>query len=568
MYQPYYSDSWALVIGINDYQYASRLSYACNDAEAVASVLVNELHFPKSQLSILKDGGATRQAIMDAYLGLVTEASNSDDRVFVFFAGHGTTVKGSKGEVGYLVPVDGDPRRLASLVRWDELIRNAELIPAKHILFIMDACYSGLMMKRALPHGTGRFISDMLQRPSRQVLTAGKADETVADYGGGPAGTNSIFTGYLVEGLRGAAKGTNGVLTANLLMNYVYQKVGQDSRSQQTPHYGHIEGDGDFILLTPDDSHLSPGGVQDSLVQPVIEMPEVEPSQAESIIKPTYAVRNGYVDSDSPSFGRNDWSKKLGEAHYERDAYIRTIVKANSWLSLIIEPIANQSISINIADEVGHLRSRRVPDDLPPYKKFLVPFRPYTTIDSAAFYGECLADETYWGNYLRIEESGNIEYVDTNCAFTVYAGVRQFEYVTIVGMVWQFMFFAQSILANAGYTGGVRYLVNLVGTRNTILGDLSTQPGQGSQWVNPSHLNKYSTLLKLKCPNVNLQLEYKFALRTLSEASSREVVDDVARRLGLAYNHQSALRCFNYGTGIFPWEQYFARLNKCSELSR
>ncbi|MDT4895662.1 MAG: hypothetical protein QOH25_739 [Acidobacteriota bacterium] len=92
------------------------------------------------------------------------------------------------------------------------------------------------------------------------MLTAGKEDEVVAD-GGGPLGANSIFTGYLIEGLRGAAKDANGVLTANLLMNYVYQKVGQDSRSQQTPHYGHIDGDGDFVLSTPDDSHLDPGGV-------------------------------------------------------------------------------------------------------------------------------------------------------------------------------------------------------------------------------------------------------------------------------------------------------------------
>jgi len=568
MYQPYYSDSWALVIGINDYQHAPRLSYACNDADAVASVLVDELHFPKSQLIVLKDGDATRQAIMDAYLGLVEEAADPNDRVFVFFAGHGTTIKSSKGAVGYLVPVDGDPRRLSSLIRWDELTRDAELIPAKHILFVMDACYSGLMMMRALPLGTGRFLSDMLQRPSRQVLTAGKADETVADYGGGPAGTNSIFTGYLIEGLQGAAKDANGVLTANLLMHYVYRKVGQDNRSQQTPHYGHIDGEGDFILITPDDSHLSPGGLQDALMQAVMEVPEVQAGQEETIIKPTYAVRNRYVDPNDPSFGQNEWTEKLGEAEYEKDAYIRTIAKANSWMSLIIEPLTNQPISINIAEEVERLQFIRTPDDLPPYKKFPRPFKPYTTIDSAGFYGVCLADERYWGNYLRIEKAGNIEYVDSNCAFTIYAGVRQFEYVSIVGMVWQFMFFAQSVLANSGYTGGVRYLVNLVGTRDTILGDFSKESGQGSMWENPHHSNSKSRLLKLKCPNAHLQLEYKFALSTLSEASSRGVVDDVARNLGLAYNHQSAPRCFNHDTDIFPWRQYFSRLSQCRELSR
>ena len=31
-------------------------------------------------------------------------------------------------------------------------------------------------------------------------------------------------------------------------MSYVYEKVGHDPNSHQTPHYGYIEGDGDFIF--------------------------------------------------------------------------------------------------------------------------------------------------------------------------------------------------------------------------------------------------------------------------------------------------------------------------------
>lgn len=566
MYQPYYSNSWALVVGINDYQYAPRLSYACNDADAVASVLTNELHFPKSQVIILKDGDATRQAIMDAYLNLASKAGNPDDRVFVFFAGHGATVKGSKGDVGYLIPVDGESGRLSSLIRWDELTRDADLIPAKHILFVMDACYSGLMMRRTLPAGTGRFLSDMLQRPSRQALTAGKANQTVAD-GGGPAGTNSIFTGHLIAGLRGSAKDASGVMTATMLMNYVYLKVGQDTHSQQTPHYGHVDGDGDFILSAPSDSHLNPGGVQDSLVQTVMEVPEVQSGQEESAVKPTYAVRNGYGDPYSPNFGRNEWSDKLGEALYEGGGAPRTIVKANSWMSLIIEPVGNQAIAIDVAEEVERLKFLRIPEGAPPYKRFPLPTKTYTTIDSAGLHGECLADPEYWGNYLRIEKDGNIEYVDTNCVFTTYVKVRQFEYVRIVGMVWQFMFFAQAVLANAGYTGGVRYLVNLVGTRDTILGDFSNEPGAGTKWESPSHPNCKASLLKLRCPNTHLQLEYKFVIGMLNEASSREVVDDVARKLGLAYNHQTSPRCFSPGTDVFPWGQYFDRLDYCRGFS-
>ena len=187
MYRPYYSNSWALVIGINAYDRVSPLAYACNDADAVTSLLTSELLFPASQVIVLKDAEATKIAILESYIGLREKACNSDDRVIVFFAGHGMTVDGLRGPIGYLIPVDGDSGNLNTLIRWDDLTRNAEIIPAKHILFIIDACYSGLALQRAITPGTERFISDMLQRVSRQVITAGKADEIVAD-GGGPTG--------------------------------------------------------------------------------------------------------------------------------------------------------------------------------------------------------------------------------------------------------------------------------------------------------------------------------------------------------------------------------------------
>ena len=43
-----------------------------------------------------------------------------------------------------------------------------------------------------------RFLQDMLLRPSRQVITAGKADERVAD-GGGPIPDHSVFTGHFLD---------------------------------------------------------------------------------------------------------------------------------------------------------------------------------------------------------------------------------------------------------------------------------------------------------------------------------------------------------------------------------
>lgn len=250
VYQPRYANSWALVIGINEYEIASPLGYARQDAEAFAEVLAKHHSFPQDNVTVLLDQDATKERILSEFHRFQKEDVSPDDRIAVFFAGHGLTRTGNRGEVGFLLPVDGDPENPATLVRWDDLTRNADLITAKHMLFVMDACYGGLAVHRSIPAGSSRFVKNMLQRYSRQVLTAGKADETVAD-SGGPRPNHSIFTGHLLDALEGKAADAQGILSANAVMAYVYERVAKDPNSQQSPHYGFFDGDGDFLFSIP-----------------------------------------------------------------------------------------------------------------------------------------------------------------------------------------------------------------------------------------------------------------------------------------------------------------------------
>jgi len=255
-YSPSYENSFALVIGINNYLNASPLGYAVNDAEVVAALLESNFDFKSENIKLLLNESATRNEIMSTFMSYANGEISPNDRIFVFFAGHGMTQTGRRGEVGFLVPYDGDLGNLSTLIRWDDLTRNAELIVAKHILFVMDACYGGLAITRSLSAGSMRFLKDMLQRYSRQVLTAGKANEVVSD-AGGPIPNHSVFTGHLLQGLQGKAATSDGVITANGVMAYVYDRVAKDLNSQQTPHYGFLDGDGDFIFQAPTINELT-----------------------------------------------------------------------------------------------------------------------------------------------------------------------------------------------------------------------------------------------------------------------------------------------------------------------
>jgi hypothetical protein len=566
-YQPYYHDSWALAVGINTYEHLSPLSYACNDAGAVATVLRDDLAFPPEHITLLTNHHATKQAILKAYMAFENIASHPDDRVLVFFAGHGLTKQGHRGDVGFLVPFDGHPKDSSTLIPWYDLTRNADLILAKHVLFIMDACYSGLGLTRGAPPGVRRFLSDMLQRRARQVIAAGKADQAVADEGG-PQGSNSLFTGHLLEGLRGAAANKDGVLTASNLMHYVVEKVGKHRDSSQTPHYGYIDGDGDFVLQTPDREHLQTQPTTDFLVETAIDLSHLPASPTVTLAGPTFADKSGYADQDYPSFGRNDWTNKLGElrlrANVEQVVRDREVTRAFSWLSLIAEPISNQSISIDIATAAQNLPMLR-PEGKQPYElwRMLLPKKVMTTFDSVVLFDDWDEALKLWTRYLRLDNKGNIEYATSDAnVFAEFDEIRRFGYVEIIGIGWQFLFLAKRLITDARYMGGARITMNLVGTRDTILGDFAREPGEGAKkWPEPVIWppQRDRSWRDKKCSNRNLQMKYDAVVGNLDEDEARKVINDVAKKLGLAYNHQTSPRCFNYNTDVFPWNQYFDR---------
>lgn len=238
-----YENHYAIIIGINKYDNLPNLEYAVNDAKAIKDILVNKYNYQEENIKTFFDEEATKSNIMDAYYDLVSETGNNDSVLF-FYAGHGSTYLAGQKTKGFLVPTDGTEQRLNTLLSWDTLTNETDMMRAKHVFFIMDACYSGLALVRNC--NSKRFLKDMLRRNVRQVLTAGKSDQTVKD--SGARTDNSLFTGYLIEALNGAAKTEQGVISANSVMNYVYNKVATDPKSNQTPGCGIIDGEGDFIF--------------------------------------------------------------------------------------------------------------------------------------------------------------------------------------------------------------------------------------------------------------------------------------------------------------------------------
>lgn len=249
---------WAVVIGIDDYAHWPHLGHAGHDADAMRELLTTSLGFDAAHVVVLKDRAATRAGILSAFEETLPKAGlKKTDNLLVFFAGHGATRRLSSGrDLGYIVPADAGTDDVATdAIPMTQVQDVSESLVARHVLFVMDACYSGLGLVRGAGSRTTpeNFLRDNAHRVGRQMLTAGGADQMVAD--GGPDG-HSIFTWTLLQGLQGKAD-LNGdrIVTGTELAAYVAPAVAAVSR--QTPAFGSLPGSegGEFVfaLASKDD---------------------------------------------------------------------------------------------------------------------------------------------------------------------------------------------------------------------------------------------------------------------------------------------------------------------------
>jgi hypothetical protein len=244
----FYRKSWAIVIGINKYNVWPPLEYAVRDAQAVAQKL-RESGF--DEVIEILDKQATRERILTILGSDLPKKVGAQDRVLIFFAGHGQTESLPDGrEQGYIIPVDGDiTNYFTTAISMQQVREISGRVQAKHILYVMDACYSGQGFTRAF--GVEPSINGYLQKitslRSVQMITAGGKKEQAVEVQG-----HGLFTQYFLRGLDGEADRDNDkIVTASELGAYLMPQVSRASGNLQTPQYGRLDGEGEVVFTVP-----------------------------------------------------------------------------------------------------------------------------------------------------------------------------------------------------------------------------------------------------------------------------------------------------------------------------
>ena len=246
------ADSWAVLIGVSEYRYRNQitpLGGAANDARALRRILHERLQVPDEHIQLLvADAGhkptsdesvPDRSEILSA-LERLRYSVKPDDTIWLFFAGHGVSVKGQT----YLLPYDASNLSDASLVntalRVDEIKSALNAIPAHARILMFDMCRSepragSRDVGAANPLTPGIVRSLDFTPPTPTVAKPTKPPITITLFACSPGQRSyewenkgrGFFSYYLEEGLGGKAANKQHQVTIDGLSYYIRTNVKQ-----------------------------------------------------------------------------------------------------------------------------------------------------------------------------------------------------------------------------------------------------------------------------------------------------------------------------------------------------
>lgn len=281
----------AFVIGISDFDNDHVFDYlpnASNDANAVYDL------FKKHHKYSSPNDGAYIDLEFEAMKTLLEETMpnevKEDDRVIFYFAGHGGKTDKPKTvddepDVGFLVMKDSDGSSAPTdeadmlekrMIPYSYLIQKLEALKCRHMLVILDACFSGGIKWASKPKTRsftfdeddiqptiyGRKLWEYARFPAWQIITSAGTSQKAQDasYENGKATKNSPFAETLINSLGGAvgksasdASG-DGLITLTELFGYLQDQVFDMVEGvAQKPQYITLgkHQDGEFFFLDP-----------------------------------------------------------------------------------------------------------------------------------------------------------------------------------------------------------------------------------------------------------------------------------------------------------------------------
>ena len=225
---------YMLAIGISAYPGDLKLQCAARDAQVLAKTIQARARdlYREVKVEVLTDKDATRLNILTK-LSDLTRRMTQRDVAIVSFAGHGD--RDAHGRF-FLMPVDANPSNLLASCVDGEQVKSVLADMPGRVVMLLDACHSGAVGregKRARAALTDDLVRDLTSDDYGVVVMCSSMGREYSLESAKEG--HGYFTLALVEGLRGKAANSDGVVYLHQLDAWVTDRVRTLSKGQQHP---------------------------------------------------------------------------------------------------------------------------------------------------------------------------------------------------------------------------------------------------------------------------------------------------------------------------------------------
>ena len=215
--------TFAVIIANEKYDNEKNVDFAYNDGIIFKEYCIKTLGLPSTNVHFVPNAGLNQMRQQFNWIKKTAEDFNGEAQFIVYYAGHGIPDDATKD--AYLLPTDADGTDLESAYKLSRLYDILGNMPAKNVLVLMDACFSGAQRNgEILADARGIVIKPQIESPKGNmvVFSATTDKETAHSY---KEKVHGLFTYYLLKKLQT----TEGTLDLGSLSDYVRTEVSQRS---------------------------------------------------------------------------------------------------------------------------------------------------------------------------------------------------------------------------------------------------------------------------------------------------------------------------------------------------
>jgi hypothetical protein len=244
-----FTNGYALLIGVGNYENESKLPITVNDATVLYKLLTNpdRAGYPKDQVKLLVNEDASRIGIMNGLDWLIKcTAKDPLATVMIYFSGHG----GIKEKQYILIPNDFHWGKWKELgITKEEFAEKIEAIRNRKLMVLLDCCHAaGIATKSSIENEfspSNEALYEQLKKGVGRVVVASSRHDQLSYIL--PNAPYSVFTDALVRALD--AHGSDGSNYATVLRTFTYvsEQVKKAMNCSQTPVFN-MDNLEDFII--------------------------------------------------------------------------------------------------------------------------------------------------------------------------------------------------------------------------------------------------------------------------------------------------------------------------------